>query len=45
MEGDARAGLQARDEVHAEICARSFSAKKNAFTQHFGTEQLDASVS
>jgi GH15 family glucan-1,4-alpha-glucosidase len=33
-----------RDEIHAEVCARGFSSKRNAFVQSYGSEQLDASL-
>jgi GH15 family glucan-1,4-alpha-glucosidase len=33
-----------RDEIHAEVMAKGFSKRKQAFTQAFGSEELDASV-
>jgi GH15 family glucan-1,4-alpha-glucosidase len=33
-----------RDEIHAEVLARGWSDDKQAFTQSFGDEELDASV-
>jgi GH15 family glucan-1,4-alpha-glucosidase len=33
-----------RDEIHAEVCARGYHEKRGAFTQCFGTDDLDASV-
>ncbi|NMO13996.1 glycoside hydrolase family 15 protein [Pyxidicoccus fallax] len=33
-----------RDEVHAEICARGYDARRNTFTQTFGGTALDASL-
>ncbi|MDP9003765.1 MAG: glycoside hydrolase family 15 protein [Verrucomicrobiota bacterium] len=33
-----------RDEVHAQVCARGYNAKKKAFTQFYGSEELDASL-
>ena len=33
-----------RDEVHAEVIAKGFHAGKNSFTQHFDTDELDASL-
>jgi GH15 family glucan-1,4-alpha-glucosidase len=33
-----------RDEVRAEILARAWSAEKQAFTQSYGSDELDASV-
>ena len=33
-----------RDQIHAEVCERGYSAKKKAFTQYYGSEALDASL-
>ncbi len=33
-----------RDEIHRTVCEQGFSAKKNSFTQSFGSEELDASL-
>jgi GH15 family glucan-1,4-alpha-glucosidase len=33
-----------RDEVHAEVLARAWSPRKRAFTQYYGSEELDASL-
>ena len=33
-----------RDEIHDEICREGFDAKRNTFTQYYGSEQLDASL-
>jgi GH15 family glucan-1,4-alpha-glucosidase len=33
-----------RDEIHAEVCARGFDRNKQAFTQAYGSELLDASL-
>ena len=41
---DARRWMQLRNEIHAEICARGFDWKQNAFTQSFGSHELDASL-
>jgi GH15 family glucan-1,4-alpha-glucosidase len=30
--------------IHADVCARGFSRKRNAFVQCYGSEQLDASL-
>jgi GH15 family glucan-1,4-alpha-glucosidase len=35
---------QVRDEIHAEVCARGYNPKKKAFTQSYGSEELDASL-
>jgi GH15 family glucan-1,4-alpha-glucosidase len=34
----------ARDEIHAEVCARGFNAAMNSFTQSYGDTALDASL-
>ncbi len=33
-----------RDQVHAEVLQRGFHPGKNSFTQHFDTDELDASL-
>jgi GH15 family glucan-1,4-alpha-glucosidase len=33
-----------RDAIHSEICAQAFNEKKNAFTQFYGSDQLDAAL-
>jgi GH15 family glucan-1,4-alpha-glucosidase len=33
-----------RDEIHAEVLARAWNDAKQAFTQSFGSDELDASV-
>jgi GH15 family glucan-1,4-alpha-glucosidase len=33
-----------RDRIHAEICAKGYSKKKNSFVQAYGSEQLDAAL-
>jgi GH15 family glucan-1,4-alpha-glucosidase len=33
-----------RDEVHAEVCARGFDARRNAFVQRYGSDDLDAAL-
>ena len=35
---------ETRDEIHREVCERGYNAKKNAFTQVYGSEELDASL-
>lgn len=34
----------ARDEVHAQVCELAFDRVRNAFTQYYGSEGLDAST-
>jgi len=33
-----------RDEIHVDVCAHAFNAKKNSFVQSYGSDQLDASL-
>jgi GH15 family glucan-1,4-alpha-glucosidase len=33
-----------RDEIHAEVCRDGFDAKRNTFTQYYGSSELDASL-
>jgi GH15 family glucan-1,4-alpha-glucosidase len=33
-----------RDEIHSDICTRGFDAKRNSFTQSYGSSALDASL-
>jgi GH15 family glucan-1,4-alpha-glucosidase len=35
---------QTRDEIHAEVCERGYDAERRAFTQYYGSKELDASV-
>ncbi|PRY20165.1 glycoside hydrolase family 15 protein [Pseudosporangium ferrugineum] len=34
----------ARDEIHAEVCAKGFDADRNTFTQSYGSPALDAAL-
>jgi GH15 family glucan-1,4-alpha-glucosidase len=34
----------ARDEVHADVCAKGWNEKLGAFTQYYGSDELDASI-
>jgi GH15 family glucan-1,4-alpha-glucosidase len=33
-----------RDEIHAQVCDQGYNAKKKAFTQVYGSDELDASL-
>ncbi|MFI6770144.1 glycoside hydrolase family 15 protein [Streptomyces sp. NPDC050355] len=33
-----------RDEVHREVCERGYDAERGAFTQHYGSTELDAAT-
>ncbi len=42
--GDLDRWRAVRDEIHREVCTRGFNQKRGAFTQYFGSENLDASL-
>ena len=33
-----------RDQIHAEVCAKGYNTQKKAFTQYYGSNELDASL-
>jgi GH15 family glucan-1,4-alpha-glucosidase len=33
-----------REAIHREVCERGFDAKRNTFTQYYGSQELDASL-
>ena len=33
-----------RDEIHRQVCERGYNVKKKAFTQFYGSDELDASL-
>ena len=33
-----------RTQIHAEVCGRGFDAHRNTFVQHYGSQELDASL-
>jgi GH15 family glucan-1,4-alpha-glucosidase len=33
-----------RQEIHREVCERGYNTKKQAFTQYYGSDQMDASI-
>ncbi|HST29730.1 MAG TPA: glycoside hydrolase family 15 protein [Chthoniobacterales bacterium] len=33
-----------REQIHREVCERGFNSSKNAFTQYYGADALDASM-
>lgn len=44
LDGPIDRWLALRDRIHAEVCARGFNPEKGAFTQYFGSRELDASL-
>jgi GH15 family glucan-1,4-alpha-glucosidase len=44
LEGPLDEWRATRDTIHAEICEKAWNSQLNAFSQSFGSDQLDASV-
>lgn len=44
LEGPIEHWRRIRDVIHADVCAKGFSARKNSFTQSYGSDDLDASL-
>jgi GH15 family glucan-1,4-alpha-glucosidase len=44
LEGDLERWRSTRQAIHDDVCARGFHPGRRAFTQYYGTDQLDASV-
>jgi GH15 family glucan-1,4-alpha-glucosidase len=44
LPGDVDLWEARRDEIHAEVCAQGFDAKRNTFVQSYGSTELDASL-
>ncbi|HKS92963.1 MAG TPA: glycoside hydrolase family 15 protein [Tepidiformaceae bacterium] len=44
MDGPVEKWRQLRQEIHAEVCKKGFSLKRNAFIQHYDSDDLDASL-
>jgi GH15 family glucan-1,4-alpha-glucosidase len=44
LEGPIDKWRKLRDEIHAEVCAKGFNEEKQAFTQYYGCDLLDASI-
>lgn len=44
LEGPADRWKQVRDSIHQEVCDRGFNRERNAFTQFYGSSELDASL-
>jgi GH15 family glucan-1,4-alpha-glucosidase len=42
-DGPAEKWRAIRDEIHAEVCREGFDAERGAFTQSYGSKELDAS--
>ena len=44
LEGEVELWRELRDRVHAEVCDKGWSEARQAFTQYYGGEALDAAV-
>ncbi len=44
LDGPVERWRAARDEIHAEVCAKGFDAERNTFTQFYGSQGLDAAL-
>ncbi len=44
LESDRDRWQRLRAEIHATVCSEGFDAGRNAFVQHFGSKDLDASL-
>ena len=44
LEGPVEHWRKLRQTIHEEVCAKGFHPKRNAFTQFYGSEKLDASL-
>jgi GH15 family glucan-1,4-alpha-glucosidase len=44
LDGDVDRWRELRDRVRAEVLAQGYDAERNTFTQHYDTEEVDASL-
>ena len=44
LEGDLAGWKALREQIHQEVCAKGYNPKRQAFTQYYGADQLDASL-
>jgi GH15 family glucan-1,4-alpha-glucosidase len=44
LEGPLERWQKLRDEIHTEVCEKGFNEKRQAFTQYYGSDDLDASI-
>jgi GH15 family glucan-1,4-alpha-glucosidase len=44
LDGPVERWRQARDAVHAQVCAMGFDARANSFVQYYGSPHLDAAL-
>lgn len=43
-DGDVQRWEKIRDRIHRQVCRRGYNRKKKAFTQSYGSDQLDSSI-
>ena len=43
-EGRVDSWARTRDEIHAEVCEKGYDPERNTFTQHYGSDELDAAL-
>ncbi|HEY3189221.1 MAG TPA: glycoside hydrolase family 15 protein, partial [Solirubrobacteraceae bacterium] len=44
MDGPVDEWRRTRDEIHADVCEHGFDARRNTFTQSYGSDALDAAL-
>ncbi|MGA4842781.1 glycoside hydrolase family 15 protein [Streptomyces sp. G45] len=44
LSGDADRWRRLRDEIHADVCAHGYDARRRTFTQAYGSAELDAAL-
>ena len=44
LTGDVDRWKRLRDEIHTEVCEKGYDANRRAFTQYYGSKELDASL-
>src|SRR3954468_15814831 len=43
-DGDVDRWRRIRDKIHRQVCRRGYNTKKKAFTQYYGSNEMDASI-
>ncbi|MGW7379927.1 glycoside hydrolase family 15 protein [Streptomyces sp. NPDC054794] len=44
LHGDLHGWRRMRDDVHREVCEKGYDPDRNTFTQHYGSQELDAAL-
>ena len=44
LQGDVALWIEVRGQIHADICKNGFNQKRQAFTQYYGSDELDGSI-